>query len=326
MTANLYPSGSSRASAYKAASALPFPPESGWVLAVAGIGPAYEPELWFPSLSVQSWLVAAGVEIELTKCRQPAVQLVDAFKAMMSLELEHLNAGLPNRERDGAETSLRNLLKGIAESARHLSAALLMIRYELLYRRARGLDCRKLEGLHVNLHEAFSAAQYRNEWLVKSNPPPDRGPLSLHQTRSKRSRTWLEEGCDAVASEASRSLFVEDDYLERMESRPRGVREDFAKGVASAWVEATGVRPTVRGGDEGKLSPFQIFYRLVCAHTAGLLAREADWDKSPTEAQAKFKRRLQRLGLLALPSASTLRRAMKSASEIPPTIGGKDGA
>jgi hypothetical protein len=248
------------------------------------------------------------------------------------LELEDLmqllrEAALPRREKAGASKSLRAALSGIAQSAARLSADLQRVRFELLYRRLLGEECTTLDRLHIALHDSVSFWNDPSRLSGDVNHPT-RSTSASHMQRggtAMTSETWLELGFNSMSAKASRALLDETEFLKHLGSRSARIREGFVRRVALAWVEAVGVRPTVRGEGE-KLSPFQIFYSQVCGHSAGLLARDSGWANLRTADRLTFKSRLQALGLLVLPSASTLRRVMKSASEIPRTKGGKDGA
>jgi hypothetical protein len=329
MSLSPYPQGSFQEAAFKAALKQPMPSDADFGSREPGFAAAImlrsgRPEVRFPCLSVKRWFQEAGMETDASKCGAAAVILNDASVALLDLEfLMQLlqEEALPRRKKAGASRALRVALSGISQSAARLSAELKILRSELLYRRILGEECTHLDRLHVGLHDALSFwhdqslgsgsnnRRVRSNWASREQPG-----------RATWSETWLEQGLNSMSAKASFALLNDTDYLEHLGSRSARLREVFVRRVASAWETAVGARPTVRGGDDGKLSPFQIFYSQACGHTAGLLAR----DDLPAADQLEFKDRLQALGLLTLPSASTLRRVINGAPNFPRTERGKD--
>ena len=318
-----FPRGSVQEAAFKAALALPIraaSPDSTPFERVAAFLLSGCPEVRFPTSAVRAWLEKAGIGSTVACCGSAASKLNDAFVDMLNLEDQlSRDAALPNRQKAGARRSLRAALSRIGESATRLSADLQIVREELRYRQTLGEECTGLNRLHAELHDAVSFWHYQILRMGMADQPAatSLAPFDQCGLPAMALETWLEHGCNSIAAIARRAAEHESDSVGHSGSRKARIREHFIRQVAAAWAEATGLRPSVRAVTDEKLSPFQIFYAQVCGHTAGLVALEEEWSELSVADEAGVKIRLQALGLLVLPAASTLRRALNSAPNFP---------
>jgi hypothetical protein len=319
--------------------ALPRPPKPDWawaaeVLRTTGQLPRDDPEQWFPRALLAQWFKDALCEVNEAGLEAAADGLLDAqteLSVTVAFQLELRANALPQRKHIGPSAALRKDLKTIALQAERVRAALKAIRGELLLHRAESEDGRRLERVHLSLHQGFLEGQHRRQWATGKRTLGNFDPNAEVGPRATMAPTWLEEGLAFLASTAEAAM-DESPAL----PKPRGTeqskpaRDRFVRDVAEVWFKATGTRPTVQTREDQlaleKQSPFQKFHERVCGHVAGLRLRDGgiDWDQLTRPERDVMRNEFRSLGLCNL-SPAKLAQLVRGTKFDPGSCGSKSG-
>jgi hypothetical protein len=283
-----------------------------------------DPEANFPRAYLVRWLKNAGITVAdrdlLLGCAHLTSQTSQLFASYM-VEIDFSARRVRGHAKAGAAPALRKALADLASGARDLTITLKQIRGEILNRKVRDSRSNELEQIHAALHEAVFQGQNMRQRMhsfpSSFSPPEDFDQRFEVGSDCTVAPTWLEDSLEELANEAQAQLDA-NIGLDLQPIRPiaEPAREKFVRASEAVWeVYANSSVTLLDAGSRlpDQLSPFERFHHQLCGHVAALLVRswKLQWDAASAEQRATLKKAASDMGLAPVPSASSLRRALR---------------
>lgn len=300
--------------AFERSLALPVRPKPDWaaaqkVLAAEGSLPAESPEPDYPVAFVREWFLAAGADVDDCAVLAAAHAIYSADNRLwVDLEFRRSVAEMSGRHGTGHRTEARKAFESIARASRCLLDELNRMRFDLVYHRITGGDARDVHEGFICLHEAFLDGSSRSQQATVD--VVDARAVARAGVGASLAQTWLMSALHCMSIEAD--LLSGEHFSLSSARQPRaGPRRSFLVELCRIWENATGEKATARGPKDEGTSPFQVFLECVWGHAAASFCKRSASQRGLDQHDEQTVAAARRAGLGAVPSASTIRTALK---------------